>query len=180
MPQGSNPFTYDPKSNVISYNKDFDKSKFEPEQLELVNRYTTLIDSKIDMVNVSVVNYNEIIPEVNKSLKDYKASGVTIPYSISEGKVKVGTVQNIFLARDPQKTSTNALRDEIDIPKKSWYRGLTSIHEIAGHGYLNVTKPSLDRHSKNKLVEDYETKVRKFYMYNGAPVKGFGNSHKEE
>lgn len=63
------------------------------------------------------------------------------------------------------------------IVEPSYYRGLTGIHEIGGHAYLRIYKPLLSQGKHNEEVEKFEDIIRKFYLYNGTPIKGFAEPH---
>ena len=47
-------------------------------------------------------------------------------------------------------------------------RGVTNIHELAGHAYLNITQPTLKKNDHNKLVENLHKQIFLNYKINGA------------
>ena len=50
-------------------------------------------------------------------------------------------------------------RSQTDVVRRLRRAGITNIHEIAGHGYLNLTKPTLKLKTHNELVEKLHEKV---------------------
>jgi RHS repeat-associated protein len=176
-----NPFGYDSDKKAITFDKDFDRSQYNEKQLEVIDRYGKLVCSKTNIVNVNIVDFNENISELGSSLEGMEggfANGVTIPYTISdtETKERIGTISNVYIARNPKKKSgTDSFGDTKYRNEPSWFRGLVSIHEIAGHAYLRAFKPSVVNH--NEKVESFENRVRKIYMYNGRAIKGYASPH---
>lgn len=178
----NSPIGFDEINGQLTFNVEYDKTKFNDKQNDLINRYSTLIKSQKDIVNVKVVDFYEKGDDIpGKSLKDFNggSNGVTVGYTTTDKDGNKGTIQDVFLARNPQRKDG---KDPFGVQKfrsgREYDRGLASIHEIGGHSFYNVTSPLLSIGDRNSLTQSFENSVRKFYMHNGAPIKGFAEPHK--
>ena len=183
------PFYYDQGTGLVLYNKEYDFERYSPEQRDLINRYVQLIDAEGHVVEVKAVRYEERVIGRNKqSLADLSAHGVTLlrerTYIVERPNMEsvtsisnlasiikvTASKQEVYIATEPR----NTIR-----PKEM--RGLASIHEIAGHAYLNVFCPFLSRREHNMRVEEFERKIRSFYLdEKGKPIGGIPIKHEDE
>ncbi len=161
-------FNYDALKGIVTYSPPEDGT-YTADQQDVINRYVTLINSH-KKTNIYIVDHNEKIGLINKSLEDmdYNASTVTLKHFSGF---------SVFIARDPQEAGVvcnpkfNPLRPDDEpaeipgyVPTAVFYRGVASLHEIGGHAYLRLTQPMLINSDHNKLVEDFETNFRQFFQ----------------
>jgi RHS repeat-associated protein len=174
----NNPFYYDSQVGQIKY-KEFNREDFSPEQLELVDRYVSLIDSQTDIVNVSLVDVDQKIEETGKTLRQRGNSGITVPYNVTDSETgeRVGTISNVYIAKNPVREGNSDMYGNPTYkPEPSWYPSLTGIHEIGGHAYLHAFFPNLQ--NKNEEVTNFEQRMRPLFHDKGRPVGGFAPKHK--
>jgi RHS repeat-associated protein len=184
----NNPIGYDETKGQLTFNKDFDRSKFNDRQLELIDRYGQLINSEVDEVNFKVVNQDEKLPELKvdgqpQSLKDLNAAGITSGgYYKADGKI-TGSQWNVFVARSAVKREPFSLSNTriVERQEPGWYRGLVTIHELGGHTFLKVFHPELSREQNRRGTKEFEERMRKIYTNpdTGKPVKGYSNEDGE-
>jgi len=161
-------FSYDKEKGILNY-KATEGKTYSSDQQSIIDRYTTLINSDKN-TNVNIVNHDEKIGIIGKSLADLGFNAVTATPSDYSSF-------NVFIARNPQENGMvsnpnfNPLRpngqpEEIPgyVNTSLLYRGVASIHEIGGHAYLRLTQPTLTQPNHNTLVESFETTFRQFYQ----------------
>jgi hypothetical protein len=161
-------FSYDKENGILNY-KATEGKTYSKDQQDIINRYTTLINSDKN-TNVNIVNHDEKINIIGKSLADMGFNAVTAASSDFSSF-------NVFIARNPQENGMvanpkfnpmrpNGQPEEIPgyVNTSLLYRGVASIHEIGVHAYLRLTQPLLTQPNHNTLVESFETTFRQFYQ----------------
>jgi len=153
----TNPIGFDSDKGILTYHNNVDISWYSDVQKDVLGRYQELITNKSE-VNLKVVDINDAIEDAGgKSLKDLNAAGITVPYKYQDGSI---AYQNVYVGRNPVKSNGS--------PEKKEYSGITNIHELGGHSFLNLTQPALKKNDHNKLVEDLHKKIFMNYKVNGA------------
>ncbi|MBT7142941.1 MAG: hypothetical protein HN704_10465 [Bacteroidetes bacterium] len=67
----NNPFSYNEKKDLITYNSKYDKSNFSDEQIEFINDFAAVVTNE-KTTTVYAVDFNEIIPSLHNSQKQAK------------------------------------------------------------------------------------------------------------
>ncbi len=161
-------FSYDNDKGIMNF-KALEGKTYTADQQEVICRIQTLIESDKN-TNVNIVNHDEKIGILGKSLADFGFNGVTAtPADFSSF--------NVFIARNPKEYGMianpkyNPLRPDGQTEEIPGYvntslifRGVSVIHEVGGHSYLKLTLPTLTQPTHNTLVESFETTFRQFYQ----------------
>ncbi|MFN9109828.1 MAG: hypothetical protein ACK5XN_07135 [Bacteroidota bacterium] len=144
-------------------------ASYNPDQQDIIARYSTLIGSPKN-TNVNIVNHDEVIGLLGRSLADMGLNAVTLtPKDYSSF--------NVFIARQPKEmgmvanpkfNSQTQNGQPAEIPgyvnTALYFRGVASVHEVGGHAYLRLTQPKLTQTEHNERVERFETNFRQFYQ----------------
>jgi hypothetical protein len=159
------PIGYDEPNGKMTFNKDFDRTKYNDEQLEIIDKIGNLITSEV-VNETRVVNFEEQIPEMRKSLKDLNHIGATTTFGditwLARNPKMNGMVPNP--SYNPFKPDDKPEKVPGPVPAPLYMRGLAAIHELGGHAYLDIFMPKTNRNDLNKMVEDFETNVRKVFQ----------------
>ena len=185
----NNPIGYNEEKQALTIKNEseIDRSKLNKTQNEIINRYATLIRSETDIINVEMVDQttplSDVVDKSNKSLSlnDLQSDGITKPGTLRDDVTgaKVGTITNVYISKNPNEVHNG-------MPRKArpYIPALTSIHEIAGHAWIFVTKgpaKSDDEENKNNGdVTRFENSVRKIYYWNGLKIGGWAEPHPGE
>ena len=145
----NNPFGYDETNQILTFDSDFDRSKYSEEQLTFIDEFSKIVIHD-KSTNVNVVNFEEGISLLGgASLEDFKSTGGTTP----DGK-------HVFIARNP----VVIIENERYVKAPIYMRGVSALHEIGGHARLRFTNPKLSQVEHEELVERFETSFRQFYQ----------------
>jgi hypothetical protein len=160
-----NPFGYNSDKGYITINENIDRSKYNDEQLRIIDQVGAVVTSTL-VNELIVVNFEEPILELgNKSLADYEFNGATARDGsktwIARNPQQVGEVPN------PKYNPYNIYSEQYIagwVNAGSYSRGLNTLHEIGGHAYLRFEKPNITQAEHNQIVENFETSIRQIYQ----------------
>src|SRR5690554_2868333 len=145
----NNPFGYDETNQTLTFDSDFDRSKYSEEQLTFIDEFSKIVIHD-KSTNVDVVNFEEGISLLGgASLEVFKSTRGTTP----DGK-------HVFIARNP----VYIIENERYVKAPIYMRGVSALHEIGGHARLRFTNPELSQIEHEELVERFETSFRQFYQ----------------
>jgi hypothetical protein len=174
----TNPIGYDEKNEKLTYNDNVDVSNYTPFQKDILNKYKEVINNKTN-VKLKIVDVNDEVVKTTFetiSLASIGSVGVTIPWGDEENIRRI----DVYVARNP--VSSNG---EKEMPQ---YAGITNLHELAGHTFLNLTRPKLEVLDHNHLVNQLHKEIfknfringRLFYRHSKAPEHKDKKDEKEE
>jgi|GEM_PF-2848689 len=183
-----NPFAYNIERGTFKFNSEiYQNNTYNSTQKDIIERFSQLVTSSKDNVNIIVVDYEQSIDNRIKSLAYRNANGLTTNFTArTTGKIGddyLSTSQDVYLARTPMKITSenNAFGEPVYTREYGAYRGLISMHEIIGHAFINTIGGLIIGDAlQNRLVEMLETQIRKIYMYDGNPLGGTAEKHTDQ
>jgi len=166
------PFGFDQKNEVLTFDGNFDRKSFSGKQLELIDRFAASVTSKNHDATVVKVGTDDPIADLGGgTLRNIEATGFTQTTFFREEKTRfiTSSTTNIYYSGNPVIKIDGEFQNA-----KSWYVGLTLLHEIGGHLYENITNLYLSRDFRNINVERFEKNViREIFKHDGiSPVGG--------
>lgn len=185
LDKNKNPVSY--ADGELKYGDNVDVSGYSELQRDVLGRYKTLIDDKME-TTLHIVNRNEEISDGRggkTSLAKQGAEGITYShYETNESGVTVVTSTDVYVARNPamshtvttgggtignvSASGTTTIKLE---PEEPEFAGITNLHEIGGHAYQNFKFPALtgkELNDNNKAVENFVNKIYKVFKINNS------------
>jgi hypothetical protein len=160
----NSPFGYDSKKGTLTFDSNYDKSKFSQDQNTFIDEFKDVVVHK-KTVTVEIVKFEDPLPIIGgASLKDLKWLGASTKCGrwvyIAENPQKMGKVINPNYDRE-DPTSDKLIDGWVD---DMLMRGVAALHEVGGHSRLRFTSPQLTQANHDLLVEQFETSFRQFYQ----------------